>query len=259
MARKIAVSTNKGGVLKTSIVTNLAGVLSRKGHKILIVDMDNQANADLSFGHNPDEYDVTLYDVLLENADVHSAIYPLHENIDILPSNDDMTFFEFDVLTNIKKHPKFFHLLRDKISKIDREYDYCLIDTPPNVGLVQGNVLSFTDEVLIPFQPENYSMRSLVKILKIINQFKEDHNPKIKILGVVGTLVDLRTNLHVQIMEECRKYCYNYNVPMMDTVVPKTIRYASSIAYSQKPLTLTEKENDVTKAYYDLEREICFE
>lgn len=257
MPRKIAVSTNKGGVLKTSITVNLAGILSKEGKRVLIVDTDNQGNALLSFGQNPDSLERSIYDVLVDGYDINKVIIKdVHENIDILPSNDDMAFFEFDVLTKIKQYPEPFKMLKSKMKEVESSYDYIIIDTPPNLGLTQGNALTATDEVLVPFQPENYSMRSLVKILSAIQSFRDDHNPRLKVLGIVATLVDQRTVLHSQILQECRKYCYEHKIKMLETVIPRTIRYASSIAYEGLPATLTEKDNNLIQAYIDLKEEI---
>jgi chromosome partitioning protein len=250
-----AVSTNKGGVLKTSITTNLAGALSKE-KKVLIIDTDNQGNVALSFGVNPDSLETTLYDVLVDGVNPHDAIINVYANIDILPSNDDMAFFEFDVLTQREKYQQPFLLLKEAIKQIEKEYDLILIDTPPNLGLTQGNVLSAANSVLIPFQPENYSMRSLVKILQAIENFKEKHNPSLSILGVVATLVDSRTTLHSQVLQECRRFCYENDIRMFETVIPRSVRFAASVAYERLPATLTEKNNPLVASYSDLLKEV---
>lgn len=255
MTRIIAISTNKGGVLKTSLTTNLAGVLS-KNNRILIVDTDNQGNAALSFGKNPDQFERTIYDVLLQGVHPKKAIYEVYKNIDILPANDDMAFFEFDVLTQVSKYPEPFSLLKNALEPIQDDYDFILIDTPPNLGLTQGNVLTFADEVLIPFQPESYSMRSLVKILKSIEDFRDRYNPGLSVLGVVGTLVDTRTVLHSQVLQECRAYCFNNSIRMFDTIIPRTVRFASSVAYEGLPATLTDKNNALVASYFELAKEM---
>lgn len=256
MGEVISISTNKGGVLKTSITTNLAGVLSSKGYRVLIIDTDSQGNASLSFGVNPDAYEVTLYDVMVNDYNINSAIVNIHENIDILPSNDDLMFLEFDVLPNLKRYKEPFLILRNKMKHLIDNHDYILIDTPTNLGLIQGNVLSVSDHVLIPFQPENYSMRSLVKIIKAIDTFKEDFNPRLNILGVVATLIDLRTSLHSDLLSECRKFCFENNIHMFETIIPRLIRYANSVAYEGLPATLTAKNSDLVVSYYDLLGEI---
>ncbi|MBM7717189.1 chromosome partitioning protein [Bacillus thermophilus] len=256
MTRVIAVSTNKGGVLKTSITTNLAGVYSLEGKKVLIIDTDNQGNAALSFGLNPDNFDSTIYDVLVDGLPPNQAIVNAYENIDLMPCNDDMAFFEFDILTKINQYPQPFQLMRKHLEPILSNYDVVLIDTPPNLGLTQGNVLSFADHVLIPFQPESYSMRSLVKILKAIDDFKERFNQGLSVLGVVATLVDRRTYLHSQILQECRAYCINNGITLFDTIIPRTVRFASSVAMDGLPATLTDRNNPLIASYFELAKEM---
>lgn len=252
----IAISTNKGGVLKTSITTNLAGALSEQGKRVLIIDTDNQGNVLISFGKNPDKVKYTLYDVLVDALPAKDAIVNVHKNIDVLPSNDDMSFLEFDILPEIKKYPNPFLLLKVATAEVVKNYDYVLIDTPPNLGLVQGNVLSMVDSVIIPFQPEGFSMRSLTKIIRAIHNFKEKQNSDLKIEGVVATLVDQRTTLHTQVLQECRKYCYEQGIHVFDTVIPRSIRFASSVSYDRKPATLVDKKHPIVKAYYELLEEV---
>lgn len=251
----IAVSTNKGGVLKTSITTNLAGALCSE-HKVLIIDTDNQGNVLISFGINPDSIEQTLYDVLVDGLDPKKAIVNVHPNIDVLPANDDMSFLEFDVLSNRKDYPNPFNMLKTAMRSIEKEYDYILIDSPPNLGLVQGNVLSYAESILIPFQPEGYSMRSLVKILNAIHNFKEKHNPELEIMGVVATLVDQRTTLHSEVLQQCRRFCIENNIRMFEAVIPRSVRFASSVAYDRKPATLTDTKNPLVQAYFDLLQEV---
>ena len=251
----LAVSTNKGGVLKTSLTTNLAGVLSSE-FKVLIIDTDNQGNVLVSFGFNPDVFNLTLYDVLVDGVDPHKVIINVNKNIDVLPSNDDMSFLEFDVLSNRESFPNPFYLFSKALKGLEDEYDYILIDSPPNLGLVQGNILTYATEVLIPFQPEGYSMRSLVKILKAITSFKEKHNPNLNILGVVGTLVDTRTTLHSEVLQQCRRFCLEHDIHMFETIIPRTVRFAASVAYERKPATLTDVKHNLVQSYFELGEEI---
>lgn len=251
-----AVSTNKGGVLKTSITTNLAGLLAKEGRKVLVVDTDNQGNVALSFGKNPDTYETTLYDVMVGEARADDAIVNVHENVDILPSNDDMSFLEIDILTEREKYKAPFTLLRDALTDLRGQYDYILVDTPPNIGLVTGNVLSFVDGVVIPFQPETYSQRSLVKMLDAVAKFKAQHNPNLRVLGVVGTLVDSRTSLHSDMLSKLRQMCMKSDIKCFDTIIPRSVRFASSVAYEGLPATLTDIKQPIVHSYYELLTEI---
>lgn len=252
----IAISTNKGGVLKTSITVNLAGILAANEKRVLIVDTDNQGNCLLSFGMNPDQEETTIYDVLVSGAVPAAAIRKVHDRISVIPANDDMAFFELDVLSQPRKYPKPFHLLRDRLAGIRDKYDLILIDTPPNLGLTQGNALTFADRVLIPFQPEQYSMRSLVKIVAAIEDFRANQNPGLEIMAVVPTLVDTRTVLHSQVLQECRRYCQMNGIRITDTIIPKTVRFAASVAYDRKPLTLSDPKSAAAQTYQNLAKEI---
>lgn len=254
----LAISTNKGGVLKTSITTNLAGVLATHNKRVLIIDTDNQGNAMLSFGKNPDALNYTIYDVLVREMDPREVVVNVHPNIDILPSNDDMSFFEFDVLTEPSKFKNPFYLLRDRLRGIEKDYDVVLIDTPPNLGLAHGNVLSYADKVLLPFQPETYSMRSLVKMLQSVYNFKRERNPKLEVAGIIPTLVDMRTRLHQDILEDCRIFCNQEGFYFFETFIPRSIRFASSVAYERKPATLTDNNNPLVQAYFDISEEMEF-
>lgn len=252
----LAVSTRKGGVLKTSVTTNFAGILSESA-RVLIVDTDIQGDCALSFGKNPDNFETTIYDVLTGRVkDIRKAIYPLYKNIDILPANDSMLEFEFEVIGRPKFYHQPFHLLREALAPIMNEYDYIVIDTPANFGLVQGNVLAVADRVIIPFQPETYSMRSLVKVISAIDNFRVNHNARLKLLGVVATLVDSRTVLHSEVLSECRKYCFENSIHMFDSVIPRAIRFAASVMYEQKPATLADPKNQFVRNYFDLFREV---
>lgn len=252
----IAISTNKGGVLKTSITTNLAGVFAARGEKVLIIDTDNQGNVAITFGENPDEYEKTLYDVLVEGMPATEVIVNVAENIDLIACNDDMTFFEFDVLTRKEEYPNIFKLLKNAIEPLLDRYDRILIDTPPNLGLTQGNVLAACDGVLIPFHPEKYSMRSLTKILKAVRQFKEQHNENLEVIGVVATLVNKRTTLHKHIITVCKDYAMANEIRFFKTSIPLSVQFASSVAFEEMPITIAQPNSDHASHYFDLVKEI---
>ncbi|PFP29356.1 chromosome partitioning protein ParA [Bacillus sp. AFS073361] len=256
-AKVLACSTNKGGVLKTSVTVNLAGVWASQGKKVLIIDCDNQGNSILSFGHNPDKFENTIYDVLVDGLAAEVARVNVYKNIDVIPANDDMTFFEMDVLTNkgIRELDRFL-LLKKAVNHLKSDYDIILVDSPPTLALTQANILSFVDYVVIPFQPEPYSMRSLVKIVQSINTLKLDTNPNIEILGILGTLVDSRANLHTKILQECRQLCEQKGWKLFDTVITRSVRYADEIKEQGLPATLSFPKHPTVKKYFELAKEI---
>jgi chromosome partitioning protein len=256
-AKVLAFSTNKGGVLKSSATVNTAGAWASQGKRVLIIDMDNQGNSILSFGQNPDSFEYTTYDVLVDGLAAEVAIVNVHENVDVLPANDDFTFFEFDVLTD-KRFTKeqYFLLLKNAVNHLRNEYDIILVDSPPTLALTQGNILSFVDYVIIPFQPEPYSQRSLVKMMDAIATMKKDTNPDIKILGILATLVDTRTNLHTTILQECRFLCRQMGWKLFDTVIPRSVRFADEIKSKGLPATLSKSKDPIVQNYFELVEEI---
>lgn len=252
----IAVNNNKGGSLKTTTSTNLAGVLASQGKKVLVIDADNQSNVTLTFGGNPDDLQVSLYDVLIEGLSPEKAIINVHNNLDVLPSNDDLIGFDFEVIGNREKYEQPFNIMKEACTKLRDKYDYIFIDTPPSLSLMVGNVFNFADSVLIPFSPESYSMRSLVKVLGTIRDFKHQFNPSLNVLGVVATMVNFQTVLHQQVMQETRRYCLENEVKLFDVYIPRSIRFASSVAYESLPAVLAKKTNDVANSYFELWKEI---
>ena len=257
MTEVYAISMNKGGVGKTSLVSNLAGAISKKmKKKVLIIDTDGQGNSSIAFGLNPSSYENTIYDVLLGNKEAESVIVSVDEYIDIIPANEDMNFLEFDILPDIQKYNNPFHLLKDGIQEVLNQYDYIFIDTPPSMGLVAGNVLTAANKVIIPFVPEIFGVKGLIRVVDAINDLKNRENPALDIVGVVGMMVDSRTTLHSEMLQQARKYCIEQGIPMFETIIPKSIRFANSTAYEGKPATWTDSNNPIVKAYFELMDEV---
>ncbi|KAB2488089.1 ParA family protein [Priestia endophytica] len=261
MGKVFSLMQNKGGVLKTTSAVSLASILSQKGRdgygcRILIIDMDNQGNAAVSFNVNPDKCDNTIYDVLVGGVHPEEAIINVHENIDLLPANDDMQFFEIDLLRDNSKVDQIMFLLKKAIEKIRHNYDAIFIDSPPNMGINIANIINASDYVLIPFNPESFSMRSLMKLFDTLQDFKQKTNPNLEILGVFGTLVRMSTVVHSEILQETRKYTLENNIHMFDTVIPHSIRFATAVAYEGKPAVLTDANNKLVHSYYELYEEM---
>lgn len=258
MGEVYCVAMNKGGVGKTSLITNIASAIvsNKLGKKVLIIDTDGQGNSSLAFGLNPNNFEHTMHDVLIGNKTLDEVKLNIKGNLDFAPANDDMNFLEFDVLTNLKQYPEPFELLKSHIENARKQYDYIFIDTPPSLGLVTGNVLSTSDYVLIPFIPETFAVQGLIRVVKAIKDFREKRNRDLKLAGVVGMMVDRRTALHSEMLQEARKYCEKSSIPMYETIIPRSIRFANSTAYEGKPAVWTNKSNPLVAAYFDLLKEV---
>ena len=252
----IAVNNNKGGVLKTTSICNMASILAKNGNSVLVIDTDTQSNVLLSFGVVPDLVENTLYECLIQNKDALDCITTVHDNIDVLPANNKMTGFDFEVIGNPEKYGNPYYILKDKLEYLKDLYDFILIDTPPNLSLINFNVLSFVDTIIIPTELETFSLRSLIITIDAIKEFQSDMNSKLEICGVLCTKVIHNSKLHNDIKKELSEYCKQNNIKMFNTVIPRTIEYSNSVGYTMKPLSLHNSKNEKIDAYENIVKEL---
>lgn len=255
-AEIIAITMNKGGVGKTSLISNLVGAISkREKARSLLIDLDGQGNLGISFGLVPENIENTIYDVLIGTKTIKEVTIPIKKNLDIVPANSDMSFIEFDILPNLHKFEKPFELLSNSIKEIADDYDYIFIDTPPAMGLIVGNALVASDQVIIPYVPEVYAVNGLIRIHNVITDFKNSYNPNLTISGIAGMMVDLRTTLHQDMLQQAKAHCAENDIVMFDTIIPRSIRFATSALYG-KPATWLNKDNHLVAAYFELLEEL---
>lgn len=263
-----AVSQNKGGAGKTTLVTNLAGALAKKHRKkVLIIDTDGQGNSAMAFGiSNPHtEIENTIYDILMGNKKPEDTILDFSKKLGlfssgalhIIPANNQMNFLEFDILPNLNQYGNPFQLLKSALGEFIKQYDYVFVDTPPSLSLVQGNVLSLADKVIIPFHPEPYGDIGLINVIDVINDFKAKENPELEIAGVACMKVETVNAVHNDMLQVVRAYCHEQRIPVFETIIPKRARYVQSVAYEGRPSTLTkQKKKDDAKVYFNLLNEV---
>lgn len=284
-AKVLGIFNNKGGILKSSLTSNLAASYALKGHKVLIVDMDSQANMSQIFGLNADVFDPNIYDTLVNDEHPKRAIINVYDemrkkhedrleipsvlkSVDMLPSNDDMMTFEIDVLLEEEYKTTYFNLLRKVIRQVESIYDYILIDSPPNMGICAGNILTAADRILIPFHPETLSKRSLMKTIKRVDKFKS-LNRDLEILGIVGTKVKMNTRQHKKNLKETIEYAQTKEIHVFKNYIPETVKGAdavdeecvpavlSSIKFSKEMKRLKAHYNDLFEEIYAMEGEIA--
>ena len=255
MGKVIAIANNKGGTGKTSLATNLAALLAKK-HKVLIIDADGQSNVAMSFGLSPFNVQDSIFEVMLGRIPAQSAIVSVHKNIDILPSNEKINQIEFEVLLNIERYPNPFRLLLEATEQIISVYDYIIVDCPPSIGLVTGNVLTMANTVLIPMQPELYATQGLISMLNGIYRIQNTQNENLEIAGVVGMMVDSRTSLHMQLLQQAKIFCHERGIRFYDSFISKSVIFSNAVAYDAKPATLTDRKHKVVEQYKALFREL---
>lgn len=236
MAHIIAFANQKGGTAKTTTVANLAGVLNERGKRVLLVDIDPQASLTIGFGVNVPELDETVYDVIVDDASLSDVIRPLRENVDLAPTNINLSVAELQLAGEMRREDR----LKQALAPLQGRYDFILIDCPPSLGLLTLNALSAASHVLIPMSCDYYALVGVRLLLDTLRRVQERLNPSLRILGVLPTRYDGRT-LHAQeVLHEVREKL-DGQVPVFETVIRETVRFKEAPIRGQ---TITEYMSD---------------
>jgi chromosome partitioning protein len=247
--RIIAIANQKGGVGKTTTTVNLGAELAALGRRVLLIDLDPQAAATYSLGIDPEELDLTLYNVMVRReGSITDIVYKTPvEGMDLVPSNLDLAAAELDLFRNYTRE----RVLRDALAPIVDEYDYILIDCPPSLTLLTVNAFVAATEVLIPLQTHLLSLRGVHRLLSTVNEVTQ-LNPDIKILGILPTMYDARSNLNKEILA-------NIGQVYSGRVFKSVIRYgvvAAEAPGQGVPIRLYARNSPVARCYQELAAEI---
>ncbi|MFH1676993.1 MAG: ParA family protein [bacterium] len=246
-----SVANQKGGVGKTNTAINLAGSLAEKGARILVVDLDPQGNATVSLGANRHEIFISVYEVLIEGANVRSAILPtVQDNLFLLPANDNLPGAEIELV----EKPDRSMQLKYALKEIDSEFDYILIDCPPSLGILTLNGLVASDGIIVPMQAEFLALEGLTQLLKTIDLVTERLNPALILAGVLITMYDARTNLTKEVENEVREF-FTGKTKVFDTIIPRSVRLAEAPSHGL-PINLYAPSSPGAIAFRNLAEEV---
>ena len=208
MGRIIAIANQKGGVGKTTTAINLSACLAEAGQRVLAVDFDPQGNATSGLGFEKGYMSKTVYELLMGECEINECVIKeVQKNLDILPSDVDLSGAEIELLDQSDKESK----LRKELEKVENEYDFIIVDCPPSLNLLTINALTAADTVLVPIQCEYYALEGLSQIIQTVDLVKKKLNPKLELEGVVFTMYDARTNLSLEVVESV-KNSLNQNI-----------------------------------------------
>lgn len=249
MERIIAVANQKGGVGKSTTAINLTACLAEKGKKVLIIDIDPQGNTTSGFGVNKNEVELTLYELLLDDAELESTIIKgIIENVDMIPSNVNLSGAEIELVGVEGKE----YILKNIVDKIKDQYDYIIMDCPPSLNMLTINALTAATSVLVPIQCEYYALEGLSQLIHTIELVRDRLNERLEIEGVVFTMYDARTNLSLQVVENVKDHL-NQNI--YKTIIPRNVRLAEAPSYGQ-PITTYDSKSTGAESYRLLAEEV---
>ncbi len=255
MAKIISLVNQKGGVGKTTTSINLAAALGKEGKKTLLVDLDSQGNATTGLGYNSGDFEHDIYDIMTGVCDISEGIIKTrYKNLSLIPSTLNLAGIEFEFVKTMLENKEFHQneQLKNCISTIQDKYDYIIIDCQPSLGITTMNALVASNSVIIPVQCEFFALEGITQLLNSIIMVQSNMNPDLRIEGVLLTMLDGRTNIGLEVIEEVRKYFKN---KVFNTIIPRLVRLVEAPSHG-KPISDYDPTSRATLAYQNLAKEV---
>jgi len=250
MGRVIAVANQKGGVGKTTTAVNLSASLATLGYRVLLVDLDPQANATSGLGISAEEPIASLYEVILGSVDVREAIVETEVGgLSLVPSAPRLFGAEIEIVQFERRE----YLLRKRLEPVIPQYNYVIVDSPPSLGLLTINGLTAAHSVLIPMQCEYYALEGLSQLLQTIRMVQEALNQALRVEGILLTMFDGRLTLSQQVADEARKF---FGDRVFTTMVPRNVRLSEAPSHG-KPAALYDPSCAGATSYMNLAKEVA--
>ena len=250
MSRVYAAANQKGGVGKTTTVVNLGAYLAEAGKRVLLVDVDPQANATSSLGVDKNALRSSIYDAIIGDTPLESVLTLTERlGLDLIPSAPALAGAEIELVSMFSRE----HRLQRALQPVRERYDYVLIDCPPSLGLLTINALTAADEVIIPIQCEYLPLEGLTQLLRTVDLVRRNLNPELGIKGLLMTMFDARTNLAQQVVDEVRGH---FPDSTFRTIVPRSVRLSEAPSYGE-PILDYAPSSPGAVAYQALAREIA--
>ena len=248
MTTRLAIANQKGGVGKTTTAINLGSALAKRGNRVLLIDLDPQANATSGLGL-PKDLPLSVYETLLDGVGVDEVVRRTSvENLDIVPSSLAMAGAEIELVPTMARETR----LRDALPSLESSYGLLLVDCPPSLGLLTINALVACSHLVIPLQCEYFALEGLAQLIEAVHLVRERLNPDLRIFGVLMTMEDRRNRLALQVVEDVRRH---FRKELFRTRIPRSVRLAEAPSHG-RPVDEYRPDSSGAQAYGDLAREV---
>ena len=255
MTKVISLVNQKGGVGKTTTSINLAAALGKEGKKVLLIDLDPQSNATTGLGLNSNDFDHDIYEVMTAKCSIEEGIKKTKfDNLAIVPSTLNLAGVDVEFVKKMLEDSEFRQneQLKKAIDQVKHIFDYIIIDCQPSLGLGTMNALVASDSVIIPVQCEFFALEGITQLLNSIIMVQSNMNPGLRIEGVLLTMLDGRTNIGLEVIEEIRGYFKN---KVFNTIIPRLVRLVEAPSHG-KPISDYDPDSRATLAYQNLAKEV---
>jgi chromosome partitioning protein len=249
MAKIFCVANQKGGVGKTTTAVNLAAGLAKIGQRVLMIDLDPQGNATLGSGVDKRALELSVYDVLLENASVkEAAVRSEAVGYDVLGANRELSGAEIELVTLERRNER----LKGALKAADADYDFVLVDCPPSLSMLTLNGLCAAHGVVVPMQCEYFALEGLTDLVNTIKQVHANMNPDLQSIGLLRVMFVPRTTLQQQVSDQLKEH---FGDKVFDTVIPRNVRLAEAPSYGV-PGVVFDPAAKGSKAFIEFAREM---
>lgn len=249
MAKIFCVANQKGGVGKTTTCVNLAAGLAKIGQRVLLIDLDPQGNATMGSGVDKRSLELTVYDVLLENASVQeAAVFSEKVGYHVLGANRELTGAEVELVALERRDKR----LKGALAAVDADYDFVLVDCPPSLSMLTLNGLCAANGVVVPMQCEYFALEGLTDLVNTIKQVHANLNPDLQIIGLLRVMFDTRTTLQQQVSDQLKEH---FGDKVFNTVIPRNVRLAEAPSYGV-PGVVFDPSAKGSKAFVEFAREM---
>ncbi len=255
MSKIISLVNQKGGVGKTTTSINLSASLAFLGKKVLLIDLDPQGNTTTGVGINKGEIQKSIYDVLIGDCDITEAmIKTKYKDLYVVPATISVAGLEYELAEKGRNDPNFNKVeqLKNKLMDIKNSFDFIIMDCPPSLGLITNNALTASNSVIIPVQCEFFALEGISQLLKTVMYAQKGLNPTLDIEGVLLTMLDSRTNLGFEVVEDIRRF---FKEKVYNTIIPRLVRLTEAPSHGE-PIIAYDPKSRGSEAYINLAKEV---